>query len=82
MKTRYAHIHFVEVAKKTKTSVWSCRNNRSKEELGQVKWYGPWRQYCYFPTRQAVYNNRCLSIIADFTGTLTTFHDEFLDKNQ
>lgn len=66
MKERQKYIHFVLTAQKPKTSVWSCRNNRSGEELGVIKWYGPWRQYCYFPTVQAVYSAGCLDDIARF----------------
>ena len=66
MKTKYQYIHFIKIEDKPKTSVWACRNNRSNEQLGLIKWYSPWRQYCYFPTIQAVYNTSCLGDIADF----------------
>ena len=70
MKLRYKHIHFVEVEKKPKTSVWECRNNSSTGTLGEIKWYGPWRQYCYFPTVQAVYSVGCFEDINAFIGQL------------
>jgi len=70
VKTEYQYIHFVKVADKAKTSVWSCRNNRSGAELGRISWYGPWRQYCYEPTAQAVYSDSCLIGIAAFLGDL------------
>ncbi|KKM63866.1 hypothetical protein LCGC14_1507120, partial [marine sediment metagenome] len=44
---QFEYIHFVETGRKTKTVVWSCRNNRSNEELGEVRWHSAWRQYCY-----------------------------------
>ena len=68
--SKYEYVHFVHVEDKTKTSVWSCRTNREKSELGLVKWYSAWRAYCYFPTVQAVYSSGCLSDIRDFIGTL------------
>ena len=37
LRTKYQFIHFV----KPKTSVWSCRNNRSEDVLGIIEWYGP-----------------------------------------
>lgn len=73
MKTRYKYIHFVKLRDCKKTSVWSCRNNKSEDELGQIKWYGVWRQYCYFPTIQAVYNAGCLNDIREFINELTIF---------
>ena len=70
MRAQYQYIHFVKVAEKSKTSVWSCRNNDSGAELGTVQWYSPWRQYCCFPTAQAVYSDSCLIGIAAFLGDL------------
>lgn len=68
MISRFKYVSFFYVEEKPKTSVWSCRNNKSDEELGQVRWYAPWRQYCYFPTRQieTVYNPGCLEDICHF----------------
>ncbi|KKL76429.1 hypothetical protein LCGC14_2045000 [marine sediment metagenome] len=65
----YEYVHFEKVEDKPKTSVWSCRNNNSEEELGVVKWYAPWRCYCYFPTVQAVYSPGCLVDINDFIAS-------------
>lgn len=70
MKTQYQYLHFVQVRQLPKTAVWSCRTNRSNDELGEIKWYPAWRQYCYFPTVQAVYSDGCLSDIADFIKQL------------
>jgi hypothetical protein len=69
MNEYYQFIHFVKITVGPKSD-WSCRNNRSGEELGQVKWYQPWRQYCYFPTVQAVYSTGCLNDIRDFIEQL------------
>lgn len=70
LNTRYEYIHFVKIEQKPKTAVWSCRNNRSDAELGRVKWYGPWRQYCFFPAGPAVYSQGCLENIAGFIQQL------------
>ena len=70
MKTHYEYIHFVLMTEGPKTSVWACRNNRSTETLGQIRWHGPWRQYCYFPTVQAVYSAGCLADIQAFIEQL------------
>lgn len=45
---------------------WRCANNRTGDELGVVHWHAPWRQYCYFPTYQAVYSKGCMNDICDF----------------
>ncbi len=71
MKLTYKYIHFVKTKDLPKTSVYSCRNKRSSIELGTVKWHGPWRQYCYFPTIQAVHNIGYLKDITNFIELLT-----------
>lgn len=69
---RYEFIHFKVIAEKPKTFVWQCCTNSSGDELGIVKWYGPWRQYCYFPTSPAVYSEGCLRDIYSFLELIRT----------
>ena len=76
LKTQYQYIHFEKVADKPRTSVWSCRNNRSGGELGTIRWYYQWRQYCYFPTAQAVYSVGCLADIQAFVVALANAQKE------
>lgn len=70
MKDRYQYIHFIKTGQLAKTSVYTCRNNASGEGLGQIRWYGPWRQYCFFPTVQVVFSAGCLADIQHFLGQL------------
>ena len=69
-KTEYKYIHFIKIEDKPKTSVWSCRNNKSNEELGIIKWYASWRQYCYFPANNTLYSMGCMMDIIDFINEL------------
>jgi len=62
----YKYIHFNPVPTKNKTGVWQCCNNKSGMELGIVKWYPAWRQYCYFPSAYTIYNKGCLEDINTF----------------
>jgi hypothetical protein len=70
MKTQFQYIHFVQLETRGKTSVWSCRNTHHGEELGIIKWWGAWRQYCYFPTVEAIYSAGCLQDIQEFIKLL------------
>lgn len=71
MKTEYQYIRFEKVAEKPKTAVYACLNIHSGDELGEVKWYGPWRQYCFFPAvLLAVFNVSCLQDICHFIKQL------------
>jgi len=71
IKTDYKYIHFILIEEKPKTQAWSCRSS-AEDELGQVRWYGSWRQYCFFPTGygQLVFNDGCLKDIIHFMGQL------------
>ena len=70
MKTHYKFIYFIKVEDKPKTSVWHCLSQSTNDLLGEVKWYGSWRQYCFFPEPTTVFNVGCLEDINDFIGQL------------
>jgi len=76
IKTEYEYISFKLIEKKPKTTVWSCFNNNSQVELGVVKWYPAWRQYCYFPMVQAVYSRGCNNDINSFIMGLEGLRSE------
>ena len=71
MKTEYQYLTFELMPEQSsKTSAWFCKNKRSGTVLAHVKFHPPWRQYCFFPVIQAVYNKGCLSDISDFLNQL------------
>ena len=70
MKVAYKYIYFVKIEDKPKTSVWECRSRSSQALLGIVKWYSPWRQYCFLPESDTVFNVGCHKDINDFIGQL------------
>jgi hypothetical protein len=70
VKTQYQFINFIEIEKKPKTSVWSCRNTHHGEELGRILYYPAWRQYVYEPSCPATYSAGCLADIGDFIKQL------------
>jgi len=49
-----------------KTEVWYVHNLSSGGRLGTVKWYGSWRQYCFFPEPDCVFNKDCMSDVIKF----------------
>ena len=67
---QYKYIIFVEIAKLPKTKIYSCRKNGTEIELGIVKWFGPWRQYCLYTINDVILNKGCLADIEDFIGQL------------
>ena len=70
MKTEYKYINFKLVRDTGKTTVWDIRNNSSDYLLGRVSWYSAWRQYCFLPNTETVFNKQCMFDILDFIGQL------------
>ena len=68
------------VEKKAKTNVYDITNKKNGYYLGEVKWYGPWRQYCFFPENETLYERKCLKAIIRFIDTLMS--DRKVNKGQ
>jgi hypothetical protein len=81
MKTEYKYIRFMCIGDTGKTSRWSIHNNRSNGFLGEIKWYSAWRQYCFYTTSDAVFNDSCMLDILDFIKQLTAAHNSGAAKN-
>jgi hypothetical protein len=70
MKTKYKHIEFELVENKPKTGIWLYLSRSHGGALGAVKWYSPWRQYCFFPEPCSLFNVGCMEDINHFIGQL------------
>jgi len=73
MKTKYQYMNFEKEkrkSKKRKTDIWYCLNNKSHVWLATIKWYAPWRQYCFYPEPEMIFNRGCLEDILDFIEQL------------
>lgn len=66
MKTRYKHIHFLQMNKYH----WVCLNNKSEAELGNIDYYKPWRKYVFEGEAGAIFDSSCLQDILHFMGQL------------
>jgi len=55
------YLVFEEYETKTKTRVIGVININSNEVIGVIKWYASWRQYCFFPEFDTVWNITCLN---------------------
>lgn len=34
--------------------------------LGEIKWYGAWRKFCFFPHDNTIWDNKCLNDLTEF----------------
>jgi len=64
-----------------KTKVWEVLTKDDSEKgvggedlLGEVRWFGRWRGYAFFPSSNTVYEHKCLREIADFIQGQTREH--------
>ena len=64
------YMEFDKVGDTGKTEIWNILSKSSSFILGQVKWYGPWRQYCFFPSPNSVFNPTCMLNINAFIKEL------------
>lgn len=55
--------------KKTKV-YYLCSEQNEFIQLGVIKWYSAWRQYCFFPENERVFNKTCLKDIMYFLEKL------------
>lgn len=62
------YVNFIKApsAVDRKTNRWQVRNKFDNSYLGQVKRFGRWRQYCFFPHAETVFERSCLRVIALF----------------
>lgn len=61
---KYLQVEYRPPLKGRKTGSWLVRNGDNI--LGNISWYGPWRQYCFFPMEETVFSGGCLDDISAF----------------
>jgi hypothetical protein len=59
---------------KAKTDTWEVWSLDEASHLGQIRWYAPWRKYCFFPAGECVFEQDCLRHVAEFIESETTKH--------
>lgn len=60
-------IRFEEIESPSpKTKRWAVRNTRTGELCGEIRWWGAWWKYVFFPPPDHLFDTDCLRMIADF----------------
>lgn len=70
----YKYFRLQQLQWKGKTKKYVIISNSDNTSLGEVKWFGRWRQYCFFPDADTVWNKECLKDIIDFTDRMNQEH--------
>lgn len=71
------YICFAQRAKiaQKKTMTWAVLTRQGGGlHLGDVKWFGSWRQYSFFPQAGCAFEKTCLREIAEFCEARTKEH--------
>lgn len=63
--TQYLSVNPIGPSKSGKTWMYEVLSESSGVRLGVIKWFGQWRQYCFWPETETIWNNACLSAVAD-----------------
>lgn len=59
-----------------------CNAQNELIHLGQIKWHGSWRQYCFFPVDDTVFNKECLNDITKFLELINKEYKENIKKRK
>ena len=62
------YIHFEQAKSEGKTNIYDCINNNGVQ-VGQIKWFGAWRKYCFYSIN-GIYDNNCLLEIITFLDNI------------
>lgn len=68
--SKYLLFEYAGTSESGKTEVWFVYSKRHGLLLGEIKWYGSWRQYAFFPEKATIWNMECLSTINLWIGVL------------
>lgn len=56
-----------------KTSVWDVVTT-DNDPIGEIRWFGRWRQYSFYAAPLTIFERSCLRTIADFCEDATRQH--------
>lgn len=69
---QYFYVEGLPLEPRRKTRDWDIINLSSGDKLGQIRWYGTWRQYCFFPEGNTVWSKGCLNDVLEAIERIRT----------
>lgn len=64
-ETRYLRFTKIERPPDKKTDTIIIENKSGNYILGRIKWFGRWRQYCFFAENETIWNSGCMEDVYD-----------------
>jgi hypothetical protein len=74
------YVRFQLLGQTRKNEIWLVLSKSRGSLLGTIRWYSPWRQYCFFPG-EASFNFVCLDDVSAFLKELMDQKKEKLPKS-
>lgn len=68
--SKYIYFTFDRTSDTGKTAIFLVHSRMGNYKLGEIKWFGQWRCYSFFPTKETVFEKTCLRDIAYFCDQL------------
>ena len=70
MEGKWVASAFEGISDTGKTHRMAILSKESADRLGEIRWYGAWRKYAFFPDDGTIFENDCLRDIAVFIERL------------
>ena len=74
-QTKYLAFVDTDQPETKKTKIIAIVSIHHDEAIGEIRWFSKWRQYCFYPYNETVWNIDCL-------GSITSVIRELMIKRQ
>jgi hypothetical protein len=68
--TQYLTLKDCGTTKSGKTHIYEVGSESSGVKLGEIRWFGQWRQYCFYPEDQTIWNENCMYSVVQVLRSL------------
>ena len=78
--TDYAGKYFFvmkETVTNRKTPIYTIFEYSRSNILGEIRWYAPWRKFCFYPDKETIWDTNCLDEIIQ---CLDKYNSEYKTK--
>lgn len=73
---------FEQTTGTAKTERWLVKSKSSGDVLGEIRWFGRWRCYSFYPESETIFNAGCLLDIGIVCHVLTKDHTKTRQERQ
>lgn len=56
--------------------------NLQNQQLAIIKWYAPWRKYCFIPNSEIIFDSKCLNEMLLYLDKINLNHKDGRSSNK